>query len=241
MRFIIIGVLIKFAVSLNAQDYSVRNFGWYLPAEDVIINGVGAGIVLNGGNHVQFNNQPLTIVNGLCIELIGFGSILPLAPGSPIYPSRDTSYSIKEVQNTFYRVNTEDDTLFLVKTRLDTTTIIYDVDKEISSYQSPDYLVNGLVISGFGVAGQSVQVNGVNLSGLFTFTAKTNGFSASLIFNITGISNGLSISGLGNNSLQTNGLQIGLFNQCWKLRGVQIGLWNKNEKRSLPLINWNFK
>jgi hypothetical protein len=27
---------------------------------------------------------------------------------------------------------------------------------------------------------------------------------------------------------------------AWHLKGAQIGLWNKNQKRSLPFINWNF-
>ena len=37
------------------------------------------------------------------------------------------------------------------------------------------------------------------------------------------------------------GVQLGLFNSTRKLRGLQLGLWNKNEKRSLPFINWQFK
>jgi hypothetical protein len=32
-----------------------------------------------------------------------------------------------------------------------------------------------------------------------------------------------------------------MFNKTLDLRGIQIGLWNKNGKRSLPLINWQFK
>jgi hypothetical protein len=37
------------------------------------------------------------------------------------------------------------------------------------------------------------------------------------------------------------GVQIGLINKSKKLKGLQIGLWNVNQKRKLPLINWNFK
>jgi hypothetical protein len=37
------------------------------------------------------------------------------------------------------------------------------------------------------------------------------------------------------------GVQIALFNSSMNFKGIQIGLWNKNQKRSLPFINWNFK
>ena len=37
------------------------------------------------------------------------------------------------------------------------------------------------------------------------------------------------------------GLQIGVVNKSKNLRGIQIGIWNVNQKRRLPLINWNFK
>jgi hypothetical protein len=35
------------------------------------------------------------------------------------------------------------------------------------------------------------------------------------------------------------GLQIGIFNASKHTKGVQLGIWNKNEKRKLPIINWN--
>ncbi|MFU8844655.1 MAG: LA_2272 family surface repeat-containing protein [Bacteroidales bacterium] len=39
----------------------------------------------------------------------------------------------------------------------------------------------------------------------------------------------------------TRGIQIGLINKTRRLNGVQLGIWNQNEKRSLPIVNWNFK
>jgi hypothetical protein len=42
-------------------------------------------------------------------------------------------------------------------------------------------------------------------------------------------------------SRKTSGIQIGIYNKTLKLRGFQFGLWNVNERRSFPLINWNFK
>jgi hypothetical protein len=49
------------------------------------------------------------------------------------------------------------------------------------------------------------------------------------------------ISGVFNKTKKGNGVQIGLVNMAKEMRGVQIGLWNVNQKRKLPLINWNFK
>ncbi len=37
------------------------------------------------------------------------------------------------------------------------------------------------------------------------------------------------------------GLQIGVVNKAKRLRGIQLGIWNINERRKLPLINWNFR
>ena len=52
--------------------------------------------------------------------------------------------------------------------------------------------------------------------------------------------NGIGIAVIGNFDTEVNGTQIGLFNKANKLKGIQIGLWNTNEKRRLPIINWNF-
>lgn len=53
--------------------------------------------------------------------------------------------------------------------------------------------------------------------------------------------NCVQLSILGNGSKEMKGVQIGLFNKAVKLRGIQIGAWNVNQKRKLPIINWNFK
>ncbi len=70
--------------------------------------------------------------------------------------------------------------------------------------------------------------------------SKINGISFSPLLNKHNTVNGLSIAILSNNIQYCKGVQIGLFNTCTNLRGFQIGLWNKNSKRSLPIINWNF-
>jgi hypothetical protein len=163
-------------------------------------------------NSLKDNDSLLTtVVNGLSLELIGVGFFLPLAPSSPIYSEPDSFYYIEN-----------------------------KVDSIVCSYNRAKYRINGISISAGGIGGHDININGLNLSGINTLTAKTNGFSVCLLFNINGVVNGVSIGGLVNNTVQSKGLQIGLFNKTTRLRGFQIGLWNKNEKRGLPIINWNF-
>jgi hypothetical protein len=115
-----------------------------------------------------------------------------------------------------------------------------NIDSLVNSYKLAKYCINGISLSTAGLAGQDVKINGLNLSGFSTLTGKTNGVSESILININGVVNGVSTGGLINNTIQTKGLQIGMFNITKRLRGIQIGLWNVNEKRKLPIINWNF-
>lgn len=153
-----------------------------------------------------------TEINGLAIELIGVGFFLPIAPSSPIYSEPENFYM-------------NDDNL----------------DSIVKSYNFAKYRINGVSFSGGGIGGHGINVNGLNLSGINTLTGKMNGMSVCILINISGVVNGVSIGGLVNNSIQSKGLQIGLFNKTTRLKGFQIGLWNQNGKRSLPIINWNLK
>lgn len=118
-------------------------------------------------------------------------------------------------------------------------------------------IVNGIAISGGGLAGEAVRMNGINVGGIFTMTGKTNGISIGGIFiNMNRFINGLSFGGLiANQSIQVNGiqigglfnaskrvrgLQIGIYNRAESLKGVQIGLWNRNSKRGLPFLNMQY-
>lgn len=83
-------------------------------------------------------------------------------------------------------------------------------------------------------------INGIDININGSMDSKTNGLIISAIVNKQYVSNGLTIGTLGNHNIECRGVQIGLFNTARKMRGFQFGLWNRNEKRSLPLINWNF-
>lgn len=94
----------------------------------------------------------------------------------------------------------------------------------------------------FGVAFlEPAIVNGLELNITGGFDTMVNGVSITPLINKHFKVNGVGVALLGNFDTQVRGIQIGLFNKCNNLRGIQLGLWNKNEKRSLPIINWNFK
>jgi hypothetical protein len=193
----------------QGQITKKRNLLWFLPSANTKINGLAGGLIINS---IKNNDRELTtVVNGLSIELIGVGILVPLAPSHPFYG--------------------ENDKLF--------TNNIY-LDSIVNTYMQEKYRINGISLSSGGLAGNDIEVNGLNISGLNTLTAKTNGLSVCVFANFSAILNGVSIAGLYNSTVQTRGLQIGLFNRTMRLKGFQIGLWNKNEKRQTPFINWNF-
>lgn len=114
------------------------------------------------------------------------------------------------------------------------------LDKEIKVSKERDHIdITGLSISYSGVASKSMNIKGVNLSGVGTISSFSRGVSVALLWNFSAVSHGVSFGAV-NNTLEHKGLQLGIVNSTKRSRGFQIGLWNKNEKRSLPFINWNF-
>lgn len=97
---------------------------------------------------------------------------------------------------------------------------------------------NGLTIA---IVGQYGKLgNGLSLAGGWNIIDKQNGLQISGLANSSFYMNGVQIAPF-NYAHDGKGVQIGLSNKAINFRGVQIGLWNKNQKRSLPLINWNFR
>ena len=86
-----------------------------------------------------------------------------------------------------------------------------------------------------------MHIKGLNLTGLLTVVDEIHGVTISGISNFAYIMKGVSIAGLRNRATYARGIQIGLFNKATEMRGFQFGLWNTNGRRSLPIINWQFK
>lgn len=115
---------------------------------------------------------------------------------------------------------------------------------------------NGVSVVGLGSS--SFRNNGIQVAGAGTSTFYSNGILASGLNTRVHTGKGLQIGGF-NQYVNFSGLQVGVFNDVEmegenftgvqvgvvnntkKLKGIQLGLWNINEKRSLPLVNWNFK
>jgi hypothetical protein len=218
-------VFLLFCIVGNAQNLKIHNIFGIIPAHNTQINGLALGLPIN--TLTPRNDSTVeTRVNGFCLELIGMGLILPMVGSDPIFTEKPEVY-----QNP----------------------ILVDSILNLKTFEN--YKINGVVISGGGLAGHNIAVNGLNISILNTLTSKTNGLSAVAMFNMCKIMKGISISLIGNSSLKTKGvqiglfnssivlkgLQIGLFNSTYQLKGVQFGLWNKNSKRKLPILNWSFK
>lgn len=209
--------------SVFSQTPEVKIISW-LPSLNTKVNGFGCGLTILSLKEDSL--KPTTIINGVGLELIGLGIILPIAPSSPIYTEPDSLYHIRSTY-----------------------------DSIVNTYNSPKYVLNGLAVSPGGIAGYDIEVNGLNLSGINTLTSKVRGVSTGIMFNFSGVINGVSISIIGNEALeisgvqigavtsssQVKGIQIGLFNRTERLHGFQLGLWNRVGKRAFPFLNWRFR
>ena len=197
---------------------------WTFHQDSINIHGLSIGLW-------SFNTEPrLTNTNGIKLELIGIGILIPLIPRSPIVETDSAFIKLKE-EPLSEKIN----------------------GLNLSASGSVCHcLTNGLTA---GFMGQiHFQVNGISTTLFMNFTQKHNGVMTAIL-NDAYYMNGLQV-GLGNNGFKTKGvqvggilnyakemkgIQIGIYNKSEKLKGIQIGLWNVNQKRKLPLINWNFK
>ena len=187
---------------------------WTFHEKDVDIHGISVGLLST------VVDERSTNTNGIRLELIGLGVFVPLIPDIPTF---EEQYS--------ERING------LSLSTLGTV---------------GNCLVNGLSVGAFGQI--NYQVNGISFALMMSVVGKVNGVAVAGINyadSINGLQLGASNSGLktkgvqigfiGNEIKEMRGIQIGGYNRSGNLRGIQIGLWNVNQKRKLPLINWNFR
>ena len=191
---------------------------WTYHENDVNIHGISVGLLPFEGFFNEGRRYSNT--NGIRLELIGLGFFVPLIPEMPNfekgYEERINGLSLS------------------------------------ASGAVCDCLINGLGVGGIGHIYK--QVNGISAT-MFNVIGKQNGIMVAVI-NMSDIMNGLQLGVANGNESEANGvqigiignetevmkgLQVGLINKSKNLRGIQIGLWNVNQKRKLPLINWNFK
>jgi hypothetical protein len=180
---------------------------WSFHQKNADIHGISIGI---GSTLNNFKN---TNTNGIRLELIGAGIVVPLIPYSPITETDSSEYR--------YPVSEK----------------INGINISLSGTVC-DGVVNGLSI---GTVGNIIyKVNGVSVIGFLNFVHVSNGIQFAFISTSNNKINGLQI-GAFNESNHTKGLQLGIVNRSKDLRGIQFGVWNKNGRRSLPIVNWQFK
>ncbi|MCT2407798.1 hypothetical protein NZD88_09635 [Chryseobacterium antibioticum] len=114
---------------------------------------------------------------------------------------------------------------------------------DIGSEPLPDKMntINGMQLSIVNM--EPTVTNGLELSLSSNISAPSviNGVAVSPLYNFHHTTKGVAVSTFANVSQKCRGIQVALINVCKDSRGIQIGFWNKNEKRKMPLINWNFK
>ncbi len=178
------------------------------------------------------DKKKLTRTFGVRLEAFPLSFFYFLAPRSPISRNEDA---------------------FKLKMKGSVTQQIHGLNLSTGTFEGID--AYGISITGF--MHYSRKNNGISIAGLTNSIERANGIIVSFGGNEVYQGNGIMLSSVwGNGAKRFNGVQIsvenhilekgrgvqiGLFNDAKNFRGIQLGLWNKNDKRSLPLINWNFK
>ncbi|MES2654067.1 MAG: hypothetical protein V4620_00660 [Bacteroidota bacterium] len=149
-------------------------------------------------------------------------------------------------QNTYPTINGVDINLNPLVIFTPIMMLLYSAD---SAFNSPPTLamtdtinfskfkqINGIQIALLNM--DATIINGLNINAFASRETGTRGVTISLLSNKEYFTNGLTLALFGNHNTKCKGVQLGLVNSCRQLKGIQFGLWNKNQKRSLPLINW---
>lgn len=211
----------------KTENRKLRFPAWVFHSKNTDVIGLSLGVLPKD----VFKDTTLTRTFGLRIEAPGFGVIAPLMPTSPVSNSKK-NYDLKMSESL--------------------TEKVYGFNLSSGTFGAME--INGF--SGALMIQYIYKMNGLSIACISNLMEKQNGISISVLGNEIYKSNGLMIGGIGNDTHYLNGIQIGinngvsakgygiqigLFNTAKNFKGLQLGLWNKNDKRSLPILNWNFK
>jgi hypothetical protein len=218
--FFIFFSLISFSQTEKRRDYFPL---WTFDQPNIRIHGVSVGFLTDN------TSLGITLTNGLRLELLGLGFLLPIMPMSPIANSPEDFELVSE-RGINQKVNG----------------INLSLTGTVGSCH-----INGVTL---GAMGQShFRVNGITASFFMNFVQQQNGLMCAMFndsYCMRGMqigfsndaysANGVQVAALANYAEKMNGLQIALVNKTKDLDGIQIGLWNVNQKRKLPIVNWCF-
>jgi len=204
----LLSTILLLLLSLSVYSQNQMKFPiWTFNTNSTTIYGLSLGYM-----HTQKIRNVTT--NGLRIEALGFGALIPLMPGSLIATS-DSIYNKIINQKTGEIIN----------------------GINISPIgHGGDISVNGINIYGFGSI--ITKSNGLSVGLFLNSSQRHNGIQVAILGNMTYNIKGVQVAFFNYNENEVVGIQIGIINKTSKIKGLQIGLWNKNKKRSLPIINW---
>ncbi|HIE45723.1 MAG TPA: hypothetical protein EYP87_06090 [Flavobacteriaceae bacterium] len=230
-KSLLVLIIILMTLNVSGQNYNDKTrwlFGTF-HTQNTTINGISVGAFPRFDNKMRFVRT-----NGIRLEVPGIGLLGFMANGS-LLPYGKT----QEIVN---GINISGGTLGAM-----------EYNGIILGFATQ----NGNLNNGIAIAGMINSIdnsNGIQATFLLNEAENMNGIQLA-IGNTTNYLNGIQIGGSNNvdngmNGLQVGaanyadgkmtGLQIGLFNRSYNSKGIQIGFWNVNEKRKLPIINWNF-
>ena len=213
MRFVLTFLLLVCVSSSFAQKRKNVFPIWSYQARNLNISGISVGFGTLWENDEAPRN---TNTNGIKLELIGTGILIPLKPDNAFPVDNDSALNSYQEQPRSERING----ISLTGTGTVCNCVVNGASAAL--FWKMEYIVNG-----------------ISASVMFNTSQIHNGVQAGL-FNLSYIGRGLQIGAI-NGSERFSGVQIGLVNGSKKTRGIQIGLWNINERRKFPIINWNFK
>ncbi len=238
-------IAILFSISLTVFGQT-RNIIWsHHDSTVATINGISFGV----GSFMTKTSK----TNGIKLDIPGAGILLPFVG------------HLEPPHGTFFM----NDSLILASSSVYDTTLQTSTNGVyLSVGGDAEHMVNGISVNplftlsgatnGIGLNGfigfldimrgisitsfwnSNAKAYGITIAGMTNYNIKTYGIQVSL-FNKSVCMKGIQIGGIHNSAYIMKGLQIGLFNKSENTTGIQVGLFNKNEKRSLPFINWNFK
>jgi hypothetical protein len=213
---ITLAIIFLISIKTFSQDFNEKTkylFGTF-HTQNTTINGVSFGAF------PQFNNkQRFVRTNGIRLEIPGIGLIGFMANGSLIRK--------EETDEIVNGLNISSGTMGNVSFNGITFALVTQSGTEN----------NGLAIA--GLWNGMDKSNGIQIAGLLNEATFSNGIQFA-ISNSTEYMKGLQIGGVNYANEKMVGLQIGIWNKSRNTKGIQLGLWNINEKRKLPIINWNF-
>lgn len=227
-KSILIVVLLISSFS-NAQKQKIKLPVWIFHSKNTDVIGLSLGIYPEESWALE---DGMNRTYGIRLQTFPLAPFYFLAPKSPLSTS-DEKY-IKTLKNpisqSVYGLNISTGTFEPIDAYGITAVGILNYSRKN----------NGLILA--GASNFIERGNGIIIAGGGNGIYKGNGLVLSSVWgNNTKYYNGLQISAQNYITRKGSGLQIGIFNKAKDYRGIQIGLWNVNDKRKLPLINWQFK